>query len=51
MPPSIRDQYQYFTQAEIESLSRAGYNAGFTPLEETVARYVAGFLNCADRYR
>jgi ADP-L-glycero-D-manno-heptose 6-epimerase len=51
MPPSIRDQYQYFTQAEIESLRRAGYNAGFTPLEDTVARYVTGYLDCADRYR
>jgi len=51
MPVSIRDQYQYFTQAEIENLRRAGYNAGFTPLEDAVARYVTGFLNCADRYR
>ena len=33
MPPSIRDQYQYFTQAKVENLRRAGYNAGFTPLE------------------
>ena len=29
MPPAIRDQYQYFTQAEIENLRRAGYNAVF----------------------
>jgi ADP-L-glycero-D-manno-heptose 6-epimerase len=50
MPPPIRDQYQYFTQAEIENLRRAGYNAGFTPLEEAVARYVTQYLNCADRY-
>ena len=26
--------YQYFTQAEVENLRRAGYNAGFTPLED-----------------
>jgi len=51
MPPTIRDQYQYFTQAEIENLRRAGYNAGFTPLEDAVARYVRSFLDCADRYR
>jgi ADP-L-glycero-D-manno-heptose 6-epimerase len=50
MPPAIRDQYQYFTQAEIENLRRAGYNAGFTPLEDVVARYVTQYLNCADRY-
>jgi ADP-L-glycero-D-manno-heptose 6-epimerase len=51
MPPSIRDQYQYFTQAEVENLRRAGYNAGFTPLEEAVERYVTSFLNQPDRYR
>ncbi|HEY7299852.1 MAG TPA: ADP-glyceromanno-heptose 6-epimerase [Xanthobacteraceae bacterium] len=51
MPPSIAAQYQYFTQAEVESLSRAGYNAGFTPLEDGVARYVTEFLDRPDRYR
>jgi ADP-L-glycero-D-manno-heptose 6-epimerase len=50
MPPAIRDQYQYFTQAEIENLRRAGYNAGFTSLEDAVTRYVTQYLNCADRY-
>ena len=50
MPGAIRDQYQYFTQAEIENLRRAGYNAGFTPLEDAVARYVTQYLYCADRY-
>ena len=34
MPPAIRNQYQYFTQAEVANLQRAGYNAGFAPLEE-----------------
>ena len=28
MPEAIRDSYQYFTQAEIGNLRRAGYNAG-----------------------
>ena len=50
MPPSIRDQYQYFTQAEIENLRHAGYNAGFMPLEDAVTRYVTRYLNSADRY-
>ena len=31
--------------------ARAGYNAGFTPLEEAVKRYVAAYLDTADRYR
>jgi ADP-L-glycero-D-manno-heptose 6-epimerase len=51
MPPAIRDQYQYFTEAKVENLRRAGYNAGFTALEEGVARYVTSFLNQPDRYR
>ena len=51
MPAAIRDSYQYFTQAEVDNLRRAGYNAGFTPLEDGVRRYVTGFLDRADRYR
>jgi ADP-L-glycero-D-manno-heptose 6-epimerase len=51
MPAAIRDQYQYFTQASVENLRRAGYNAGFTPLEDAVKRYVGGFLDRPDRYR
>lgn len=51
MPPSVRDQYQYFTQAEVANLRRAGYNADFTSLEDGVSRYVKSFLNQADRYR
>jgi ADP-L-glycero-D-manno-heptose 6-epimerase len=51
MPPEIRDQYQYFTQAKVENLRRAGYNAGFTSLEEGVGRYVKSFLNQPDPYR
>jgi ADP-L-glycero-D-manno-heptose 6-epimerase len=51
MPVSIRDSYQYFTQAETENLRRAGYNADFTALEEAVRRYVTCYLDRADRYR
>jgi ADP-L-glycero-D-manno-heptose 6-epimerase len=51
MPQAIRGQYQYFTQAEVENLRRAGYNPGFTPIEEGVRRYVTDFLDTADRYR
>jgi ADP-L-glycero-D-manno-heptose 6-epimerase len=51
MPLSIRDSYQYFTQAETENLRRAGYNAHFTALEEAVRRYVTSYLDRADRYR
>ena len=51
MPASIRAQYQYFTEARVENLRRAGYNAGFTGLEDAVARYVTEFLDRPDRYR
>jgi ADP-L-glycero-D-manno-heptose 6-epimerase len=51
MPEAIRGQYQYFTQSSIENLRRAGYNAGFTPLETAVGRYVTGHLDRDDRYR
>ena len=51
MPMAIRDTYQYYTQAEVANLQRAGYNAGFAPLEDTVRRYVTQFLDREDRYR
>lgn len=51
MPQAIRGRYQYFTQASVANLLRAGFNAGFTPLEEGVRDYVTRFLATADRYR
>ena len=51
MPDSIRGQYQYFTEAKVDNLRRAGYNAGFTPLEDAVGQYVTGYLDRADKYR
>jgi ADP-L-glycero-D-manno-heptose 6-epimerase len=51
MPEAIRDSYQYFTQAEVANLQRAGYNAGFAPLEDSVRRYVTQYLDREDRYR
>jgi ADP-L-glycero-D-manno-heptose 6-epimerase len=51
MPASIRDSYQYFTQADVDRLTRAGYNGGFTTLEEAVGLYVEGYLDRTDRFR
>jgi ADP-L-glycero-D-manno-heptose 6-epimerase len=51
MPEQIRGSYQYFTQSEVDRLQSAGYNGGFTALEEAVALYVKGYLDCADRFR
>src|SRR5438445_2761307 len=51
MPEAIRGSYQYFTQSEVDRLLRAGYNGGFTALENAVERYVKGFLDRTDRFR
>ncbi len=44
MPESIRDQYQYHTQADVTKLRGAGFNAPFTSLEDGVTRYVQDYL-------
>ncbi len=51
MPDQIRGSYQYFTQSEVDRLRGAGYNGGFTTLEDAVGLYVKGYLDRADRYR
>jgi ADP-L-glycero-D-manno-heptose 6-epimerase len=51
MPEAIRGSYQYFTQSEVERLQRAGYNGGFTGLEDAVGTYVRNYLDSADRFR
>jgi ADP-L-glycero-D-manno-heptose 6-epimerase len=51
MPEQIRGSYQYFTQGDVDRLQRAGYNGGFTVLEDAVLAYVGGFLNRPDRFR
>jgi ADP-L-glycero-D-manno-heptose 6-epimerase len=51
MPEQIRNAYQYFTQSQVDRLLRAGYNGGFTTLEDAVGSYVKGFLDRPDRYR
>ena len=50
-PGEIRDKYQYFTQASMERLRAAGYEAPFTELEDGVAGYVRDYLATADPYR
>jgi ADP-L-glycero-D-manno-heptose 6-epimerase len=51
MPVSLRDRYQYFTEASLGHLRRAGYAMPFTPLEQAVAHYVQVYLGRPDRYR
>lgn len=51
MPESIRDSYQYFTESKVDRLCRAGYNGGFTTLEDAVKAYVGDYLDRPDRFR
>ena len=51
MPEQIRGSYQYFTESKVDRLHRAGYNGGFTTLEDAVKAYVADYLDRPDRFR
>ncbi|WP_375313659.1 ADP-glyceromanno-heptose 6-epimerase [Bradyrhizobium sp. A5] len=51
MPESIRGSYQYFTQSKVDRLHHAGYNGGFTTLEDAVKAYVGDYLDRPDRFR
>ncbi len=43
MPETIKDKYQYFTQADMNKLKKAGYAKPLTKLEDAVVDY-AGYL-------
>ncbi|MBF0331868.1 MAG: ADP-glyceromanno-heptose 6-epimerase [Candidatus Omnitrophica bacterium] len=43
MPEILKDKYQYFTEADMSRLRKAGYTKPFTSLEEAVVDYV-GYL-------
>ena len=49
MPEGLRAKYQYFTEADIEKLRNAGYDAPFAALEEGAGDYVRNYLakDCA----
>jgi ADP-L-glycero-D-manno-heptose 6-epimerase len=44
MPETLKGKYQYFTQADVAKLRKAGYTAPFTSLEDAVADYVRTHL-------
>jgi ADP-L-glycero-D-manno-heptose 6-epimerase len=50
MPPAVRDQYQYFTEARMDKLKHAGCPLSFGTLEDTVQDYVTGYLKKTDPY-
>lgn len=50
MPEDLRGKYQYFTEANMTKLRKAGYNASMTSLEDGVKDYVQHYLMKADPY-
>jgi ADP-L-glycero-D-manno-heptose 6-epimerase len=44
MPETLREKYQYHTQATIARIRAAGYSAPLTTLEDAVADYVRNYL-------
>jgi ADP-L-glycero-D-manno-heptose 6-epimerase len=51
MPATLHGQYQSFTEAPMGRLRAAGYDRGFTALEEGVRHYVQEFLATPNPYR
>ncbi|MBT4741013.1 MAG: ADP-glyceromanno-heptose 6-epimerase [Rhodospirillaceae bacterium] len=50
-PESLKEHYQYFTQAELTRLRRAGYTDPFTSLEDGVTITIKEFLSQPDPFR
>lgn len=44
MPSGLKEKYQYFTQADMSSLRKIGYNEPFMELEEGVRDYLQNYL-------
>jgi ADP-L-glycero-D-manno-heptose 6-epimerase len=51
MPKELSGRYQYLTEAKMERLRMAGYDAPFMPLEASVEHYVKQYLDRTDHYR
>ena len=43
-PKNIRDQYQYFTKANLTKLRKVGYKESFFTLEDGIEDYIKNFL-------
>ena len=50
MPADLQGKYQYFTEAKMAKLRKAGYNAPMTSLEDGVKDYVQNYLMQDDPY-
>ena len=50
IPEDIRNTYQYFTEADMQKLCKAGYEGGFTKLEDAIDEYVRQYLVTGNFY-
>ncbi|MBM3351606.1 MAG: ADP-glyceromanno-heptose 6-epimerase [Betaproteobacteria bacterium] len=50
MPEDLQGKYQYFTEASMTKLTKAGYTQPFHSLEEGVRDYVQNYLMQEDKY-
>lgn len=44
IPEDIRDNYQYFTEAQMSKLASVGYGKNFTSLEDSINDYINNYL-------
>jgi ADP-L-glycero-D-manno-heptose 6-epimerase len=44
LPEHLREKYQYFTEANINKIKKAGFNSSITSLEDGVTDYVKNYL-------
>ena len=49
MPESLREKYQYFTEAKMDQLRAVGYQEEFYSLEDGVKDYVQNYLGKNNR--
>jgi ADP-L-glycero-D-manno-heptose 6-epimerase len=49
-PADIRDKYQYFTEAKMDKLRKAGYTKPFHSLEHSITEYVQAYLQSTRYY-
>lgn len=50
MPEKLRGQYQYFTEADLTNLRKAGYSKPFQKMEDSVADFVKNHLTQKNKY-
>jgi len=50
MPESLRNQYQYFTEAKMDKLKAVGCPVAFSSLEDSVRDYVVNYLQKPDQH-